>query len=93
MRYMTWIDLRHEKSTDDVDLMLDYTSMMQPTVIFESLRRKHYLVSSVTIASLLLKIQIVLSSGLYELREVSTWQHNDVRILDTFNASMFQFGG
>lgn len=87
---MVWIDLRRKKSTDDVDFMLDYTSMMLPTVIFRSFRQKHYLVFAVCIVSVLLKVQILLASGLFSLEVVPVRLYNDIRTLNVFNASAFE---
>ncbi|OHE92155.1 hypothetical protein CORC01_12558 [Colletotrichum orchidophilum] len=86
-RYMPWIVLCKRQSTSDVDYTLDYTSMMSPTLIYQSLRRKHFLVFLTTLVSLLLKIQIVLVPSLYQLGKAGVSQSTPVRILDTFKAS------
>ncbi|KAF6808322.1 hypothetical protein CMUS01_13926 [Colletotrichum musicola] len=89
-RYMPWIDLQHSKSADYVDFLLDYTSMMFPTVMFQSFCREHFLVSSITIVSVLLKIQIIFAPGLYLLHYVPVWSETEVRLLDMFNTSAWE---
>ncbi|KAF6834226.1 hypothetical protein CPLU01_05037 [Colletotrichum plurivorum] len=89
-RYMPWIELQHAKSIENIDFLLDYTSMTRPTVLFQSLRRKHFLVFSITVVSILLKIQIVLASGLYRAGDASVWGGTELRLLDVFNASAWE---
>ncbi|KAK1494100.1 hypothetical protein CCUS01_13767 [Colletotrichum cuscutae] len=58
--YMPWIVLHQEEHNGGNGYDLDYTSMMTPALLYHSLRRKHFLVFSTALVSLLLKIQVVL---------------------------------
>ncbi|KXH25185.1 hypothetical protein CSIM01_04129 [Colletotrichum simmondsii] len=81
-RYNIWIILRNRQSVDDADYDLDYTSMMVPTLLYQSLRRKHLLVFLTTLVSLLLKVQIVLVPSLFHLGQAGVSRPTPVRILD-----------
>ncbi|KAF9878010.1 hypothetical protein CkaCkLH20_04586 [Colletotrichum karsti] len=83
MRYMPWIESRHEKSNDWSDL--DYLSLLTPQTIVQSLRKKHYLVFLTALASLLIQAQIVLAPGLFRLIPVSVETPTAIQKLDTFN--------
>lgn len=85
-RYNIWIILRKRQSLDDVDYNLDYPSMMVPTILYQSLRRKHLLVFLVTLISLLIKVQIVLVPSLFYLGQAGLSRPTPVRILDAFKA-------
>ncbi|KAF9876246.1 hypothetical protein CkaCkLH20_06189 [Colletotrichum karsti] len=62
--------------------------MPTPTILYQSLKRKHHLVSLVVVVSLVLKVQIVLAPGLYSLAGISSMQQMDLEILDSFNPNM-----
>ncbi|KAF6830346.1 hypothetical protein CPLU01_07401 [Colletotrichum plurivorum] len=89
IRYMPWIALqRAEKAQDAADIYcLDYTSMISPFILYRSLTRKHYLVSIVAVASLILKVLIVLAPGLYSLASESVVEPVQVQVLDAFNTT------
>lgn len=68
-----------------LDIDLDYTSMIFPTLIYRSLKRKHYLLFSIATISLLFKIQVVLSSGLLQVANVEVPENGTLHLLDIFN--------
>lgn len=60
-------------------LLLDYVSPLQPVAIFDSLRNKDSAVAATTTVSLLIKLLIVLSSGLITLSRIGV-HHGQVRM-------------
>lgn len=74
---------------DGVDL--DYTKLLPPMVLLESLKRRHLLVFFATIGSLLLKAQVVLSSGFFLTTSVQRSIPVEVDILDSFVTNMDSF--
>lgn len=61
-------------------LLLDYVSPLQPVAIFESLRNKDFAVSATTSVSILIKLLIVLSSGLITLSRIGV-HHNSISMV------------
>ncbi|KAF6803344.1 hypothetical protein CMUS01_15119 [Colletotrichum musicola] len=83
---MPWIAFAHEQSpTTKFDYDLDYTAMLTPRIIVQSLRRKHYLVFLVAIISIILKVQIILAPGLCKLETGEVSKDVHVKVLDLFN--------
>ncbi|KAK2770459.1 hypothetical protein CKAH01_14734 [Colletotrichum kahawae] len=82
MRYMPWIALRRGQSPD---YDLDYTSMLMPTVLYASLRRKHWLVLLVSVVSLLIRAEIVLAPGLFQLTPVQHAEPINITMADSFS--------
>ncbi|KAI8313205.1 hypothetical protein K4K61_008570 [Colletotrichum sp. SAR11_59] len=82
MRYMPWIALRRGQSPD---YDLDYTSMLMPTVLYASLRRKHWLVLLVSVVSLLIRAEIVLAPGLFQLTPVQRAEPASIAMADSFS--------
>ncbi|KAJ0345985.1 hypothetical protein KNSL1_007895 [Colletotrichum chrysophilum] len=82
MRYMPWIALRRGQSPD---YDLDYTSMLMPTVLYASLRRKHWLVLLVSVVSLLIRAEIVLAPGLFQLTPVQRAEPTNIAMADSFS--------
>lgn len=70
---------------------LDYTKMLPPIVLLESLKRRHLLVFFATIASLLLKALVVLSSGFFLTASVQRSIPVEVDMLDFFVTNMDSF--
>ncbi|KAK2753519.1 hypothetical protein CKAH01_17580 [Colletotrichum kahawae] len=56
-------------------------------IIFESFQRRHYLVLFATLASLLIKTQVVLAPGLFSVNSVKVAHEVDVQILDSMESS------
>ncbi|WYZ35372.1 hypothetical protein EsH8_X_000019 [Colletotrichum jinshuiense] len=59
--------------------------MLSPVVIFQSLKRGHYFVFLAAIATLVLKIQIILAPSLYSLAVIRIAEPVQVQLLDSFN--------
>ncbi|KAK7455503.1 hypothetical protein Landi51_02707 [Colletotrichum acutatum] len=87
IRYMPWIAYRDNPSMGRDGCSLDYTAMLSPSILYQSLRRRHFLVFIISVVSLFIKIQIVLAPSLYSLVSFQAEQPVDVRVLDSFNVS------
>ncbi|KAF9870225.1 hypothetical protein CkaCkLH20_12311 [Colletotrichum karsti] len=86
-KYMPWIALCRGHTHKTADFDLDYVSMIPPTVLIQSFRRKHFILFLVVAASLLIKVQIVLAPGLYRVVNIHTSQPADAKLLDAFKES------
>ncbi|KAK1701019.1 hypothetical protein BDP55DRAFT_625275 [Colletotrichum godetiae] len=87
IRYMPWIAYRDNPSIGKDGYSLDYTAMLSPSILYESLRRRHFLVFIIAVVSLLMKIQIVLAPSLCSLVSFQAEQPVEVRVLNSFNVS------
>ncbi|KAI3400356.1 hypothetical protein diail_3373 [Diaporthe ilicicola] len=66
-----WERLSKHPAPASTTLLLDYISPLQPVAVFESLKNKDFAVAATTTVSLLIKVMIVLSSGLITLSRVA----------------------
>ncbi|KAF4927296.1 hypothetical protein CGCF245_v013244 [Colletotrichum fructicola] len=89
MRYMPWMAYRRaqERGTNEDIYDLDYTAMLSPAILFQSLKRKHYFVFLICFVSLILKIQIVLAPSLYSLAAIRVSEPAEVQVLNSFNTT------
>ncbi|KAF6816687.1 hypothetical protein CSOJ01_02862 [Colletotrichum sojae] len=87
LRYMPWIAHRYgmQPAEDANAYDLDYTALLPHSILVQSIRNGHYFVFWTTVASLLLKLQIVLAPGLYSLTKTHIAQPADIRVLDSFH--------
>lgn len=69
-----WDRLSKHTASARKTLLVDYVSPLQPVAIYESLRNKDFAVAATTAVSVLIKLLIVLSSGLITLSRVGV--HN-----------------
>ncbi|KAL0936865.1 uncharacterized protein CTRU02_209081 [Colletotrichum truncatum] len=90
IRYMPWMAHRQAQlDGQEADVSdLDYTAMLSPVILFQSLKRKHFLVFFICIASFLLKLQIVLAPSLYSLASISVTETADIQLHNIFNTSI-----
>lgn len=72
-------------------LLLDYVSVMQPVALWNALKKKHAIVASGISCSLLLRLIIVFSTGLFALQEIPVTRNVDIELIDVFDASNPQF--
>ncbi|KAK6211704.1 hypothetical protein QIS74_10968 [Colletotrichum tabaci] len=84
MMYVPWFALRRQQPNGRVAMSIDYLSMLSPAVFIRSIRERHYLVSLVTIVSVVLKVQIILAPGLFSFATVKTPASVGVRLQDSF---------
>ena len=68
-------------------LLVDYLSPMSPITIWRSIRHKHLAVTTAVVGSLLLKLLAVLSTALFEMRQLPSAKHTAVfQITDQFSS-------
>ncbi|KAJ0120040.1 hypothetical protein J7T55_000893 [Diaporthe amygdali] len=73
----SWLSMARGNTRACQSLLLDYTSQLQPISVISALRYKDYTVAAATIASLLLKILLVLATSLITLSPATVVkQHN-----------------
>ncbi|KAH7155733.1 hypothetical protein B0J13DRAFT_233193 [Dactylonectria estremocensis] len=84
LRYWPWMAMRTGQDLGPAGYNLDYTQMLSPAVLIKSLRRKHFLVFLVATASMILKVQIIISPALYQLHTTQSSTSVDVEVLDSF---------
>ncbi|KAH7156530.1 hypothetical protein EDB81DRAFT_645466 [Dactylonectria macrodidyma] len=84
LRYMPWMAIKRGQSLGESGYCLDYTQMLSPAVLYQSLRRKHFFVFFVSTVSMILKAQIILSPGLYHIQAAQSLASVDVQTLDSF---------
>ncbi|KAJ0340677.1 hypothetical protein KNSL1_011428 [Colletotrichum chrysophilum] len=89
IRYMPWMAYRRaqERDTNEDIYDLDYTAMLSPAILFQSLKRKHYFVFLICFVSLILKIQIVLAPSLYSLAAIRVSEPAEVQVPNSFNTT------
>lgn len=82
LRYMPWwiIQKHQHVASDGYDL--DYTEMLLPLVLVQSIKRRHFLVAVVSIITLLLKTRIVLSSNIFQVVNVGIKHPVQAHVLD-----------
>ncbi|CAH0018468.1 unnamed protein product [Clonostachys rhizophaga] len=85
--YMPWASLSSKQPISPKEYQLDYVSMIVPTVLVQSLRRRHYFVFLVTLLSVILKIQTVLSAALFFLGDEKEIRPVQLKVLDIFNTT------
>lgn len=84
---MPWFDIQQaDAPADSYDL--DYTGMLLPVVILQSFKRKHFLVFVAAIIGIALKVQIALSSSVFQSVLIQRPHPIDVRIMNVFADSV-----
>lgn len=78
---MPWIAARNGRPFDPD---LDYVSMITPTILVQSVRRRHILVFIVSGIALILKVEL-LAAGLFSITSVTAEVPVDVKVLDIFS--------
>lgn len=81
LRYTPWIALRQSSGRDGYDL--DYTQMLPPAILLHSFKKRHFVIFLTTDLTALLKVQIVLSTALFQLKSVETRRPVMVEALDS----------
>lgn len=82
---MPWMILRQNPSASPIEQDLDYTAMLPPVALYQSLKRRHFFVAIAIAASLLLKVQVVLAASLFRLVVIDVVDKIDVQVLDVFS--------
>lgn len=65
----------------------DYTEMMLPAVLVQSFTRKHYLVLFAAVATILLRVQIILSSSIFRSIAMQQSRNVEVEVSSSFTSS------
>ncbi|KAF6806488.1 hypothetical protein CMUS01_14351 [Colletotrichum musicola] len=87
MRYMPAIAISGDEELHEHIYSLNYPSLMYAKAIFEAIRQKHHLVYLTSFISLLLKVQIALAPGLFNLIDYQVESKTAVDLLDLFNTT------
>ncbi|CAH0052270.1 unnamed protein product [Clonostachys solani] len=87
LRFFPWASLQRGEHNGKEMLALDYTSMVLPKVLITAFKSQHYFVFLVTLVSVILKVQIVLSSGLFYIETIPIEKMVDVQVLDSFHTA------
>jgi hypothetical protein len=84
-QYAPWQAMQEGPTEASQSVLLDYVSPMQPVALFKAFRNRNLVVSSAISYSLLLSLALVLSTGLFALREVQIQRNGvEIQLLDTF---------
>lgn len=82
-----WQAMLKSPQPADQSVLLDYISDMQPVAIWNSLKNRHFSVSSAVSCSLLLRLLIIFSTSLFSLKEVRVQKLNvPIQVHDKFSA-------
>lgn len=92
LRYTPWFSLQRGDARAD-DYTLDYTEMLLPVLLFQSIKRKHFLVFVTAATTLTLKVQIALSSSIFQTSFIQFPQRIDVQIQDSFQETPKDYEG
>jgi hypothetical protein len=85
LRYMPWITLELGQHAENEIHDLDYSQILLPTILVQSLRRRHFLVFLASIIPIILRVQIVLSPSIFESALIQMPSMTQVQVLDTFS--------
>ena len=81
---MPWFAIQQDSEPADI-YDLDYTGMIFPVVLIQSVKRRHFLVLVAAAVSITLKLQIALSSSIFQSALIPRLHPVSVQILDTFS--------
>lgn len=84
-----WAGLAKQPQTAERSLLLDYVSQNPISAFFSSLRKRHWPVATVLIGSGLLKVLIIISTGLFSLQPSSSPQEVPFNMVEQFQQSGF----
>ncbi|CAI6030993.1 unnamed protein product [Clonostachys chloroleuca] len=87
LRYTPWASPQSDSILNQPASSLDYTAMIMPVALMHSWKQRHFLVFIVIIVSIMTKLQVVLSPGLFYLDDVRSTRDTELRILTSFAAS------
>ncbi|CAH0054450.1 unnamed protein product [Clonostachys solani] len=87
LRYTPWTSLQSDQVLNQPASSLDYTAMIVPVALVHSWKQRHFFVFIVIIVSIMTKIQVVLSPGLFYLDDVRSTRDTELQILTSFAAT------
>ena len=65
-----WLQLREGPEVAEKNVLLDYVSNLQPLALIEAIKNHHWLPAAATSCSLLFRLLIVFSTGLFTLKSI-----------------------
>ncbi|CAG8032889.1 unnamed protein product [Penicillium olsonii] len=86
---MPWVLMRRGPTPSSESIFLDYISQWNIISLYQSLKKKHFLVSLCVAGSLLLNGVTVFSTGLFELQSVPISHQESLAVPKKFNDSAF----
>ncbi|KIW14337.1 hypothetical protein PV08_07119 [Exophiala spinifera] len=89
MQMMPWIIMAKGHASAHESVLLDYVSMWNVAAMFTAAKRKHWVVSIVVLGTLLVKVLIVLSTGLFVKQDIITESSATFTLASTLDDSSF----
>jgi len=89
LKYTPWMQLALNPGDGRRLLPLDYTTMYMPQALLKTFRNRHWLAAVVLLTTLLIRIQIILSTGLLHLSTITVETEIPIRIVDSFQGKLF----
>ncbi|KXG47473.1 Protein of unknown function DUF3433 [Penicillium griseofulvum] len=91
-----WYSLLHGPEQAEKNVLLDYISEMQMISIWRALKNKHFIVASGVASSILLRLLVIFSTGLFSLQQVQVQKSNvPIQMHSNFNienSTLYGFG-
>ncbi|TPX12840.1 uncharacterized protein E0L32_006720 [Thyridium curvatum] len=87
---MPWAVMNGEQGQSGKGLLLDYLSPISFIALFQSVKRRHFLVTLGISGTLVLRVLIIVSTGLLSLRSQQLAGSTNITTLDRFNLSQAQ---
>ncbi|VUC35629.1 unnamed protein product [Clonostachys rosea] len=85
LRYFPWAVVQHEPQVGHDIYTLDYTAIIPVRVMLRALQRRHLFVVFIILASIILKVQVVLGPSLFYLENTPVTRPVQVQLRDTFS--------
>lgn len=81
-----WQAMQEKPTRASQSLLADYISVMLPVALFKAFKNRHLVVAATITCTLLLRLVIIVSTGLFALQEVPVQKNNiEVRLDSTFS--------
>lgn len=84
LRYMPWVALELGQHAGDEIYNLDYSQILLPSVLLQSLRRRHFLVLLASLIPIILRVQIILSPSIFESSTIQISSATQLQTRDSF---------
>ncbi|KAF9889990.1 hypothetical protein FE257_006670 [Aspergillus nanangensis] len=87
-----WQAMQEKPTEASQSLLLDYISVLLPVALFKALKNRHLIVAATITCTLLLRLVIIVSTGLFALQEIPVRKDNiEVRLDSTFSGDDVDF--
>ncbi|KAJ5200051.1 Protein of unknown function DUF3433 [Penicillium cf. griseofulvum] len=91
-----WYSMLHGPEQAEKSVLLDYISEMQLISLWRALKNRHFIVASGVASSILLRLLVIFSTGLFSLQQVQVQRTNvPIQIHSNFNvenSTLYGFG-